>query len=173
MGTLSKEFLDKYAKGSIFIETGSYHGDAVQLAKEYGFKTIHSIELNDNLFEMVRVKFINDNNIKIWHGDSIDIFKELIPTLHEQATFWLDAHASGPLRGGKYGASPLIYELEAIAKSPIKTHVIIIDDCREFGQWGLKKEEVIFQLQKINPNYIFEFYDGTVPNDILIAFEKF
>ena len=101
----------------------------------------------------------------------------LVENLTEPATFWLDAHASGPnIPGGKYGSCPLVQEIEAINLSPCKDHVIMIDDNRLFGshEWDyLDKQKVIDALYAINPNYKLVYEngeeDGRLPNDILIA----
>ena len=101
----------------------------------------------------------------------------MCPSLIESATFWLDAHASGPnLPGGKYGGCPLLQELNAINLSPCKDHVLFIDDVRLFGthEWDfLLKEKVIEAIFNINPNYQISYIDGhedgTFPNDILVA----
>lgn len=172
MGMLSLELLSQYAEGDTFVETGTYVGDTVQLALDYGFKNIHSIELNLELYRICAKRFEDRDNVKIWLGESQDRMDEILQSLVGQATFWLDAHASGPLAGGRFGGSPLVQELNTIGKHYINNHVIIIDDCRLFGsaEWsGLKKEQVIDALLDINNRYRVTYVDGEIPGDIMIA----
>ena len=177
MGTIRLGLLKQYAIGDTFIETGSQEGWTFYVAKEYGFDTMYGIELMEEFFVTSVDKFKDDRNINLLLGESPDILGSLCPFLVEPATFWLDAHASGPsIPGGKYGPCPLIQELEAIATSPCKNHVIMIDDTRLFGthEWDyLDKQRVIDLLLTINSNYKIVYVDGeedgTFPNDILIA----
>ena len=43
MPQLTIDYLTKYSKKNNFIESGTYQGDTVKTAIEYGFKNIHSI----------------------------------------------------------------------------------------------------------------------------------
>lgn len=177
MGSLYLEALEQFGKGDTFIETGSHYGYALETAKQYGFTNIHGIELKQDLFEYCKTRFIDEPKVKMWLGDSVDVLKEIMPTLTSPATLWLDAHASGPdLPGGVYGNSPLIKELESIALSSCKEHVLFIDDCRLLGtsEWDfVSKEEVLATIFKINPTYRVTYIDGetdgTFPNDIMIV----
>lgn len=172
MGTLTKKYLTEFGKGTVFVETGTYEGDTVQLAKEHGFSNVHSIELNEDLYKKCASRFENISEVKIWQGDSVDRLKDIMKEIKGQATFWLDAHASGPLPGGKYGGCPLVHEIKAIGEHDVKNHVIFIDDCRLFGsaEWeGLNKNEVIDALLDINHKYRVTYLDGTIPGDIMVA----
>lgn len=173
---LTKEDLQKYGTGDVFIETGTYIGETVDMVLASSlFKEIHSIELNDKLYQDAKEKFSNNDNVFIWHGDSIDHLKNIVSALKGPATFWLDAHASGPLVGGKSGGSPVLDELDIIAEHKCKEHTIIIDDCRLFGsaEWSfVKKEDAIERIMKINPNYKIMYLDGHNRNDVLWATVK-
>ncbi len=177
MGTIRLPLLNQYATGNTFVETGSQEGWTFYVAKEYGFNTMYGIELMEEFYITSVEKFKDDKNINLFLGESPDILTELCPFLDQPVTFWLDAHASGPnIPGGKYGGCPLIQELEAIATSPCKDHVIMIDDVRLFGsnEWDyLEKQRVIDLILNINDNYTIVYADGeedgTFPNDILIA----
>ena len=171
MGNLNLEYLKEFAKGDTFIETGTYEGDTVALADQYGFKNIHSIEIEPTLYELCQLRFSNIEHIKIWHGDSIDMLEKVMAEVRGQATFWLDAHASGPLLGGKISC-PLVEEINIIGKHQ-DNHVFFIDDCRLFGsgEWRyLKKEDVVDTIFNINPRYRFKYLDGSVANDIMVAY---
>jgi len=172
MGKLTTAYLQEYAAGDTFIETGTYHGDTVQVAKDFGFKKIHSVELHKDLFENCKKRFSGQEEIKIWEGDSVDCLQLILKSVQGQATFWLDAHASGPLPGGKYGGSPLVHELKEIGKHSVKNHVIIIDDMRLFGtgEWDfLSKDDVVDALIEINYKYRVTYIDGEIPGDIMVA----
>ena len=167
MPQLRIEYLDKYSDKKVFVESGTYEGDTVQTAIDFGFEEIHSIELLDKYYEMAKERFKNYPQVKIWKGDSPDILREeIIPNLKHQATFWLDAHRSGKLEvpgSEKYGACPLVYEVTEIGKSAIKNHVIFADDHRLFDTQGwdfLKKSDYIDAVMAINSNYKFVNLDG-------------
>ena len=50
--------------------------------------------------------------------------------LCEPALFWLDGHYSGGATAKGDAGTPISLELEAILASPIKNHVVLIDDTR-------------------------------------------
>lgn len=169
---LTMDYLHKYSVGDTFIETGTYLGNTIRLAKKFGFKTIHSIELDKYLFDEATNLFKEDSSIFIHHGDSIDILKKILPELQVSATFWLDAHASGPLPGGRTGGSPVLDELNIIKSYPLKAHTIFIDDRRLFGstEWSFVSEHDALDLIKsINPDYNIHYLDGHIPGDIICA----
>lgn len=169
---LSSDYLKQYGNGDTFVETGTYLGDTIWLALEIGFKTIHSIELNDQLFLNAKKLFNHKNQVMIWNGDSVDCLPKIMGMINGPATFWLDAHASGPLKGGKSGGSPVLDELNIIKKHSCKEHTIFIDDRRLFGseEWsGVKEEDAIKILKEINPSYNILFLDGHIEKDVLCA----
>lgn len=183
---LKLEYLQKYAMGDTFIETGTYLGDTVKLALEYGFKHIHSIEIDEELYKKAVELFKGNPEVTIHLGDSVSILPTLISDKEPQ-TYWLDAHASGPLKGGKTGPCPLVEELRAIsganvlvmrnndmvpAKSDINSHTIFIDDRRLLGspEWGGVQEGHIAELLHfINPDYNINFLDGHQAEDVIVA----
>lgn len=174
---LKIEYIQKYGQFDAFVETGTYLGQTVELIRNSGipFETIYSIELEPTLAKNARKFFAGDKRVWIVEGDSVDQVSEICSQKLDNcmnATFWLDAHASGPLRGGRTGPNPLIEELEAIRQTGNPNHTILIDDRRLFGsgEWGfLKEEKVMEMLNKINPNYKILYLDGEVPEDIICA----
>lgn len=169
---LKPEYIKQYSIGDTFVETGTYHGDTVWIALEAGFKTIHSIELNEHLYQNAVTMFSQKPEVKIWNGDSTDCLKKILQTLHGPATFWLDAHASGPMPGGKSGGSPVLDELNLIKEYGIQTHSIFIDDRRLFGssEWsGVKEEDAMKIIKDINPEYKIHFLDGHIEKDVVCA----
>ena len=167
---LSKSNLEKYGNGDVFVETGTYKGDTVKLALTMHYKQIHTIELDDELYKAAAEMFKDEPRVKVWHGDSIDCLKEIVPTIEGPATFWLDAHASGPLVGGKSGPAPVIDELDIIAEHPCKEHTIFIDDCRLFdtAEWAfVKKTDAVKKIDQINPEYDIIYLDGHILEDVM------
>lgn len=171
---LNLDYLSKYGNGNTFIETGTFLGDTVHLAIEAGFEKVHSIELNEELYENAKKMFCS-KNVKIWHGDSIDCLWNIMQQRGQgDATFWLDAHASGPLAGGKSGGSPVIDELNILKHFADLwcNDTIFIDDRRLFGsaEWSyVKEEDAIALLKEINPNYNIYYLDGHIKEDIICA----
>ena len=172
---LNLDYLHQYGNGDTFIETGTYYGDTVQLALNAGFNKIHSVELDTVLFDKAVKRFANNDNVRIWYGDSVDSLKDILALVNGPATFWLDAHASGELVGGKSGGSPVVDELTIIQAHSCNEHTIFIDDRRLFGsaEWSFVKEEDAMELlRKINPNYKILYLDGHVPGDVICATVK-
>ena len=187
---LKLDYLNQYAGGLTFIETGTYMGAGVKRALEYGFRNIHSIEIDDNFYELNVNQFKENSEVRLWHGDSVELLPEIMKEIGEdEAVFWLDAHASGPLKGGIHGPSPLLNELRITSgelslsfdkgemkptfiKRKVNTHTIFIDDRRLLGsaEWGfVKEQDVMMLLNFINPEYKFFFLDGHVQEDIICA----
>jgi hypothetical protein len=177
--------VDKYGPPSklSFIETGTYRGDTFVRMMKHGFVFGRSVELNDDIISEDNLKALRDLGLDagVFRGDSPDMIPVFLAELKkkfpdpsaQEAVFWLDAHASGELVGGRSGGCPLIDELEAIAKDDIKTHTIFINDRRLFGsaEWSfVTEEQVMVALKKINPNYRILYLDGQIlPNDIICA----
>lgn len=65
--------------------------------------------------------------------------------------------------------------MEALLDHPIKTHTLLVDDRRIFGQlgsnWGedLDEELLIEAMTDINPDYQISFEDGCIADDIIVA----
>jgi hypothetical protein len=176
---LKEEYLQRHGNGKVFIETGTYLGQTVELARRVlkdnlpMWDRIESIEINKRLADNAKKYFDFDARININLGDSVDVIKTLCEGLKDEpATFWLDAHASGPLPGGRMGPNPLLQELEAIYLTGRKDHTIIVDDRRLFGsgEWGgLQETQIMEWINKINPDYKIFYLDGEVKGDILCA----
>lgn len=158
----------------IFIETGTYRGDGCQKAIESGFQLVHSIEIFEPLYLESMKRFVNDGRVKIWHGDSAMVLKQILDTLKDPATFWLDSHKSGPDSGFHPDHPvPLFAELDIIHKhcqqNPTIKHKILVDDVRLFKSWGFEMCHVIEKLLLICPDYQFSLVNGQVDKDVLIA----
>ncbi len=173
---LNPDDVRKYGLHDVFVETGTYLGETIELMQPLPFREIWSCDINEGMVTNAKQKFSDDKRIIITERDSADWFPEVVDTLDNdnlRATFWLDAHASGPLKGGRSGGSPLLDELKAIKASKRNDHTIIIDDKRLFGsaEWSyVQYSDAMSLLTEINPEYKFEFLDGQVPGDIICAY---
>lgn len=172
--TLKEKVLSKY-KNPCFVETGTYLGDSVELAIKLGFEKIISIEIDENLQSKNIIKFKNEIEkgiVNLIVGDTSLVMKDVIEKLNVQTTFWLDAHVDLGVSGLK--KCPIYDELNMISNSKIKTHTILIDDLRCFGNglWGegIELEKIKNIILEINKEYKFTLEDGHVPNDILVAY---
>ncbi len=170
--TADAKLFAKYPN-NYFIETGAYTGDGVQVALDAGFLKVYSIELDPELFLKTRKRYLENEKVKIFAGDSSKKLKDVMRDIKEPVTFWLDAHFAGDGTAKGKVATPVLEELEQIRRHPVKTHTILIDDVRQFGTEDFEYvtiEQVKAKILKINPEYQFTFEDGYVPNDVLVAY---
>ncbi|MCP4403196.1 MAG: class I SAM-dependent methyltransferase [bacterium] len=166
----------------VFIETGTRSGDSVKQALKSQFEKIYSIELNERFYEKCRSRFENEiqaGKVELLLGDSAKRLPDILKQVDVRATFWLDAHWSGPKTATAKGDIdvPLVKELDWIARHSINDHTILIDDVRLFDgddrdgvDWSnVQKEAVISILMNINPDYEIFYEQGHVSNDVLVA----
>lgn len=156
----------------VFVETGSSYGNGIDMALSVGFRSIYSIEVQRDLFQHCKERFANHPEVVLFHGYSEDLLYDIIKDIDEPITFWLDGHGheDSPMLGRKY--SPIMQELEAIKKHPIKTHTIMVDDVRLFGSLlfdHVPASDIVNKVLEINPNYEISYELGYVSNDILVA----
>lgn len=150
-------FLNHY-----FVETGTFTGNSIAKALKVGFKEVRSLEFDARLFNDSTRRFATNKNVYIVRGDSSKDLWPLIEDIDQEITFWLDAHSCPPRTDGGKNC-PLIEELEQIARHPIKTHTILIDDmhCADTILFdGLSKEDLIRKIKEINPDYEISYVDG-------------
>ena len=176
--TLSKEVLLKHKKNNVFVETGTLWGDGVAVALECGYNKVISIEIDPDRVAANSERFadeIADGRVELVEGDTFDVFEGIVEGLDEPATFWLDAHwdnDGAPI--GEYKC-PLPFELDTIAKSDIRTHTLMIDDRRLFGDkgstWGntIDESAIYEQVTAINKSYFISYEDGHVEKDVIVA----
>ena len=159
----------------VFVETGTFKGAGIRRALKAGFPKIVSIEVDRELVERARREFhthVESGDVRLVLGDSGKRLAGVIGDFGTQITFWLDAHR----HRGKSGAKPcpLYEELDAIARHPIKTHTILIDDRRIIvGRrgWGkrIEEEKIIRKIREIDSAYEISYDHGHVPGDVLVA----
>ena len=164
------EFLSGY-----FIETGTFGGDGVQKALDAGFPLVRSMEYDRRHARDSRNRFMGNEKVSIYDGDSSVDLWDMIKDINEPVTFWLDAHIFPPREDGGKNC-PLIQELDQIKRHPINTHTILIDDlhcCNTAAFDYLTREDLINKLLEINSNYQISYRDGgndgEYPNNIMVA----
>ena len=167
----SADVFEKYLN-PVFIETGSYTGDGIQLALKAGFEEVHSIEISPKYYNICVQRFGNNPKVHLYLGDSVEVLPRILSQIDRPATLWLDGHFSGGDTGKGMSNTPILAELGIIANCPINTHTILIDDIRqcstkEFDYISLK--EIIDLLLVINQNYHIKFEDGYIKDDVITA----
>ena len=156
---------------SVLIESGSHTGDGIAEALEAGFHTVYSYEVGQYFYDLCKEKFKGNENVHLILGSSAKMSSQ-IEQISCPITFWLDGHWSGGKTSYEDVYCPLLLELDEIAKHPIKTHTILIDDRRMFDSIemnGISEQMLKDRILQINPNYKFFYEDGYVANDILVA----
>ena len=169
--SLVASVLNRYPN-EVFVETGTFRGDAVREALLCHFSEIHSIEIHRPFYDNCILMFKDKPRVKLHLGDSSDCLWEVIKEIDVPITFWLDGHIEVGVQHGKKPI-PVIDELESIGRHHIKTHTILVDDRRVMGTdvwFGITEEEVIEGIMKINKDYKISYEDScNAPNDILVA----
>lgn len=158
----------------IFVETGTFTGDTIELVKNH-FQKIYTVELSPSYYEAALVRFQSHHNVTAKHGDSADVLTNLQQALRNTSVlYYLDAHwcMAEDVAGG-ISQCPLIRELRAIESLNIGS-VIIIDDARlflaapsapnEISQWPTF-DEVLLALRTIS-----EHHKVMILNDVIIFF---
>lgn len=163
-------------RNRILVETGTATGKGVYDALAAGFQEVRSIELDEHWYQFCRERFDGDERIKLWLGASEYYLWDMIADIKEPATFWLDGHYAG--NGTAMGPNefPILQELAIIARHPVKTHTILIDDMRLVagGTTLFSIEDVERAVFAINPKYTIYYEPGIETGaamDILVAKE--
>lgn len=115
-----------------FMETGTYLGDTLAYIARDKRVSCSSIELSGDYYRKAVERFRSWPNVCLYHGDSAEILPKIVSELRLPALFWLDGHYSGASTAKGSLDTPVSLELAAILDSPIKSHVILIDDARCF-----------------------------------------
>jgi hypothetical protein len=145
------------------VETGTYLGRMLSKAAPY-FDEVYTIELDQALFERAKRNFGHLKQLTCLNGDSSEVLTEFLPKINLPCVFWLDAHYSGGVTARGLLDTPIRKEIEAIMRHPIKNHVILIDDARDFsGNNDYPTISVLSSwLKEINGNYVVEVKDDIV-----------
>ena len=157
-----------------FVETGSYMGDAVQAALDFGFPNIISIDIDESNHNQCIERFKNHLNVNLILGDSALCLFEAICHIEGPITFWLDAHYSGDETPRGIVKNPLLYELHQIASGRSFIDTIIIDDIRLLSGTSPDRDfsfsHLNAYLRYVNIDFKITYADGTEPGDVLIAY---
>jgi hypothetical protein len=136
MPSIDREFLlllkDDFTNYDAFIETGTYMGDTT-FCMEPLFKKVYTVEVKPEIYNNTKSKYRGDKIVFLL-GDSSKVFMNILPTIDTNSIFFLDGHYSSGNTGKGEKDCPLIEELKAINILFKKAGIIIIDDCRLFGQ---------------------------------------
>lgn len=130
---VKRSLINKVQKDSgakIFIETGTYMGEMVFSVCNL-FEKVFTIEIDPDLYENAKLRLRSKHNVQVLQGDSAKVLPKVLSNLDQDIIFWLDAHYSGGITGGKEGKTPIEKELLAIfdyKKTKIKKCYILIDD---------------------------------------------
>lgn len=120
----------------IFIETGSGAGGGIDHSILYGFKEIHSIEIDKSKYDYCVKKYAKNKSVHLYCGDSMVVLPKILSNIKTKATFLLDAHVMNvnQLHGEK--VCPVLEELKIIIAHSKKIgckHSILIDDAKFFN----------------------------------------
>jgi hypothetical protein len=115
----------------LFVETGTFLGDTT-LAMAEIFERCWTVEIDASLYAKALVRFEGRANITLLHGSSEKLIDSILEEIDAPAVFWLDGHYSHADTGRGALDTPILHELTRIFEHPIKDHVILIDDAREF-----------------------------------------
>jgi hypothetical protein len=115
-----------------FVETGTHHGDTLAyIAHDTSIHAV-SIELDHACYRAAVRRFATWNNVTLLHGDSGALMPKVVDSMTAPALFWLDGHYSGDSTAKGEKNTPVSAELQAILRSAVAGHVILIDDVRCF-----------------------------------------
>jgi hypothetical protein len=166
----------KRFKQQIFVESGTFLGNGLKCAVDAGFEKCYSIEIHEFLYKKAVARFsseIQNKQVELLFGNSETLLAEIIKRLDKPATFWLDAHISSQYGQKLAKNCPILEELDAIDKSHIKSHTLLIDDLNCFGRPAhdrITVEQVKNRISQINSKYKFDFLDAARPQNILAAY---
>lgn len=172
----SYNLLEKYPN-RYFIESGSFRGDAIQLALDAGFEDIRSMDIDVEQVAFCQLRFDCSKNkypqIRLYCGNSALQFKEMFRDIRVPITFWLDAHSQLfedeiPL-GNPF---PLLEELKQIKLWAPPSCTILIDDTLVLTHpdvTGWSRKTIEDAILAINPAYKFEYIGNPIRENLLIA----
>jgi len=142
---------EDYKNYPCFIETGTSVGTTIFSVEPF-FKKLHTIEISDKYHSYTKNRYRGDK-INFILGDSVEVFKNLLPTINDKTIFFLDGHYSSGDTGRGDKDVPLIDEIILINNLYKNEGIIIIDDVRLFGtnvteDWSYINKESILEILK-------------------------
>lgn len=181
----TRNYFHEFKTGVLFIETGSYRGDGIQLAIDAGFEEVVSMDNDPENVNFCRSRFnlrshgsqaignVGECKVTVLFGDSAVDLWNVLEWYDEPATIWLDAHWQ-MLEGTEPGPNPwpLLKELQQIRQHLVKTHTILIDDLLMMthpGVTGWDYKLIYDALRVVNRNYKFRLLANPVIDNLLVA----
>lgn len=169
---LKHQLLCNYAlteEPRIFVETGTFNGDAVKamLTSGHDFDMIFTIEANPKRAAAAARRFRAFKNVQCLFGDSAILVKEILDGLEESVLFWLDAHCSGVDGDEGNISTPLLAELSAVLGHR-QDDILLIDDARFYdeGPEHLPGYPFMYEIRRMihdaRPGWDFEIKDDIV-----------
>lgn len=184
-------FVEFMGNRRVFVETGTYRGDAIQLALDAGFDEIYSMDSDPRNIEHCKDRFdlfrypdgeVGKKIQGLVAGDSAKDLRKMLHFIHEPALFWLDAHSQHLENEKQRGEPfPLLKELKQIALhaealrdhlGENSTHVIIIDDMLHLTHpaiTGWRREEIEEAVLAVDKRYKIQYFANPVKDSILVA----
>ena len=168
------ELLKQLLPLEVFVETGTFEGEAVQRIRPY-FEEIHSVESSEKYFASASERFRQDQAIHLYLDDSSRLLRQLFPQLRSRSVlYWFDAHwCEADASAGKSSQCPLLQELEAMDTLNSQS-VILIDDARlflcappaphEVSQWP-DFDSIVKRLEALSSHH-----ELMVINDVILFF---
>lgn len=161
-------FKEYKGKCTMFIETGTYKGEGMILAREAGFTNIHSVDIIEH--PEIIFQYDGVGTAKRYIQDSAHWLEWMLPAVNEPWMIWLDAHSQ--IMEGENENYPLMRELSAIKNSNKKPDVILIDDLLYMTHpniTGFNVSEIVELIRTIDCDYEFEYLSNPIKNNILLA----
>jgi hypothetical protein len=162
---VKKRVLLSYARDfglRTFIETGTFLGDTTAAVRPHVDRVV-TIEISSDLAEQARTRFASHTNVQVLEGDSGKLLPAILDELREPALFWLDGHYSGGITARGDEDTPVRTELHAILEHPVRKHVILIDDARDFRGGAYPTVGEVAEIVRSHPSG----YDFDVRDDII------
>ena len=162
-----RDYLARWAERTgirTFVETGTYLGKTAQFMASR-VDRCHTIELSQSLYEAAKSSLARHQNVSIHCGNSAEMLPTILKEIDQPALFWLDAHYSAGKTAGSKAYNPIETELRAIFDHPVKDHLVLIDDAREFI--GMNGYPTIRQMKNLVSRY-GDGYTMIINNDIIV-----
>jgi hypothetical protein len=176
------EFIKEKVNIPVFVETGTFKGDAAAWAGDH-FEKVHTIEIIEELYIEAKERWKNKGNVEFHLGDSALKLNEVIKNIPAQTMFWLDGHWSPFVVHQDAKQCPLLEELLAISAK--QDSVIFIDDVTAFvgtmppphkaNEWPTL-QQIIEVIQKLFPGHRFTIMDDVIivaPEDVMKYVDSF
>jgi hypothetical protein len=155
-------YADHYALHAL-VETGTYMGE-MAAAMLTVFDEIYTIELSDELFARAARRFAGEERVRVLHGDSAVVLRELVPKITMPSLFWLDAHYSAGVTARGETESPVLAEILTILSDAGVGHVILVDDAELFvGTGGYPSlSEVEDMVAGLRPSWVVKVRENVI-----------